>query len=126
MADFVANSKTSISSQETIVRAVQFFAREKFRTSSQSDRVATFDGMPPIPWGLLFLTIIAFAACIVPGIIMYFVAIKKLRRFQNLVVTANPIDGGTEVSISHPKWAANQVKRFFEVLPPLAAPVIPA
>jgi hypothetical protein len=124
MADLLSNTKTTLSNQETVVRAVQFFAREKFRTSSQTDRIATFDGMPPIPWGMLLLTIIAFMACIVPGIIMYFVAIKKIRRFQNLVVTANPIAGGTEVSISHPKWARKHVERFLQILPPL--PALPA
>jgi hypothetical protein len=126
MADQVINGKTSLPSEETIVRAVQFFSTEKFRASSQSGRVATFDGRPPIPWGMLLLTILGFMFCIVPGIIMYVMAIKKLRVFQNLVVTANPIAGGTEVSISHPQWAAKSVARFFGALPALAVAAPPA
>ena len=126
MADKVTNGKTSLSSEETIVRAVQFFSTEKFRASSQSGRVATFDGRPPIPWGMLLLTILGFMFCIVPGIIMYVMAIKKLRVFQNLVVTANPITGGTEVSISHPQWAAKSVARFLGALPALAASAPPS
>jgi hypothetical protein len=118
MADSIANAKTSLSSEEVIVRAVQFFATEKFRTSSQSGRVATFDGRPPIPWGMLLLTILGFLFCIVPGVIMYIMVIRKMYRFQNLVVTANPFAGGTEVSISHPSWAAATVRRFISVLPP--------
>ncbi len=121
MADKIANGKTALSSEETVVRAVQFFSTEKFRVSSQSGRVATFDGRPPIPWGMLLLTILGFLFCIVPGIIMYVMTIKKLRVFQNLVVTANPIMGGTEVSISHPQWAAKSVSRFLGALPPLGA-----
>jgi len=120
MADSIANAKTSLSSEEVIVRAIQFFASEKFRTGSQSGRVATFDGRPPIPWGMLLLTILGFFLCIVPGIIMYVMVIRKMYRFQNLVVTANPIAGGTEVSVSHPSWAAATVKRFIAVLPPFA------
>lgn len=122
MADLIANARTSLSSEEVIVRAVQFFATEKFRTGSQSGRVATFDGKQPIPWGMLLLTILGFVFCIVPGIIMYIMVIRKMYRFQNLVVTANPIAGGTEVSISHPSWAAATVKRFVGALPPFAAP----
>lgn len=121
MADLVTNARTSLAGDEVIVRAVQFFSTEKFRTGSQSGRVATFDGKPPIPWGMLLLTILGFLLCIVPGVIMYIMVIRKMYRFQNLVVTANPITGGTEVSISHPKWAAGSVKRFIGVLPPLAA-----
>ena len=49
MADKLTNSKTSLPSEEVIVRAVQFFATEKFRCSGQSGRTATFDGRPPIP-----------------------------------------------------------------------------
>ncbi len=120
MADKVTNGKTSLPSEEVIVRAVQFFSTEKFRASSQSGRTATFDGRPPIPWFMLLLTIIGYLCCIVPGIIMYFMVIRKLRRFHNLVVTASPVSGGTEVSVTHPDWAAGQAKRFLAALPPLA------
>ena len=120
MADKVSNAKTTLSSEETITRAVQFFSTAKFRTSSQSPRAATFDGMPPMPWFMLLFTILGFAFCIVPGIIMYFMLIRKVRRFQNLVVTANPVEGGTEVSVSHPAWASAHVAKFLKALPPLA------
>ncbi len=63
--------------------------------------------------------------CIVPGIIMYILAIRKLRRFYNLVVTANPIPSGTEVSITHPDWAGKQVQRFMQSLPGTPAPNVP-
>jgi hypothetical protein len=118
MADMISNVKTSLSSEEVIVRAIQFFATDRFRTSSQSGRVATFDGRQPIPWGMLLLTILGFLLCIVPGVIMYIMVIRKMYRLQNLVVTANPSPGATEVSISHPSWAAATVKRFISVLPP--------
>jgi hypothetical protein len=125
MADKLTNSKTSLPGEEVIVRAVQFFASEKFRCSGQSGRTATFDGRPPIPWFLLLLTVLGFMFCIVPGIIMYILAIRKLRRFYNLVVTANPIPSGTEVSITHPDWAGKQVQRFMQSLPGTPAPNVP-
>ncbi len=84
MADRLTNSKTSLPGEEVIVRAVQFFATEKFRCSGQSGRAATFDGRPPMPWFLLLVTILGFMFCVVPGIIMYILAIRKLRRFYNL------------------------------------------
>ena len=117
MADSINVQKTTLPSEEVIVRAVQFFASEKFRVGSQSGRVATFDGRPPIPWGMIALTVLGFMFCIVPGIIMYVLVIRKMYRFQNLVVTVNPTEGGADVSISHPSWATGTVKRFLTSLP---------
>lgn len=117
MADKVANGKTSLSAEEVIVRSVQFFSTSKFRATSQSGRTATFQGRPPIPWVMLILTIIGFMMCLVPGIIMYLMVLRKMYRFYNLVVTANPIGGGTEVSITHPDWASKLVTQFFGALP---------
>lgn len=120
MADSIVNVKTPLSSEEVIVRAVQFFATEKFRVSSQSGRAATFDGRPPIPWLMLLFTVLGFMFCLVPGIIMYVMVVRKMLRFQNLVVTANPIPGGTEISVRHPSWAYGTVKQFTKALPPLS------
>ena len=125
MADNVANGKTSLSSEEVIVRAVPFFSTEKFKATSQAGRTATFEGRPPLPWGLLLLTVLGFLLFIVPGILMYVLVIRKRYRFSNLVVTASPTAGETEVSISSPPWAAKLVTRFLSALPSLAAPPPP-
>lgn len=90
MTDLTLKKHTSLSSEEVVTRAVQFFANSKWRPTTQSSRAATFEGRPPIPWFLLLLTVLGFMACLLPGIIMYVMAIKKMRRFQNLVVTATP------------------------------------
>lgn len=71
MADKVLNVRTSLGNEEVISLAVQSFTAGKFRTSSQTSRIATFDGMPPIPWFMLLLTILGFMFCVVPGILMY-------------------------------------------------------
>ena len=122
MADRVTNKTTSLQSEDAIVRAVQFFSTEKFRASSQTGRTATFDGRPPIPWFMLLCTIVGFALCVVPGVIMYFLVIRKVRRFHNLVVTATPLSLGTQISVSHPDWAAKQVTRFLAALPGVTTP----
>jgi hypothetical protein len=124
MSDQVANYRTTLSAEEVVVRAVQFFSTEKWRATSQSGRTATFAGMPPIPWGLMALMIIGFALCVVPGVILYFMLIKKARQFQNLVVTATPISEGTEVVVTSPSWASDLVSRFLQNLPPLETPVL--
>jgi len=121
MADLVVQRKTSLGSDDVIVRAVQFFSTEKWKPTSQSQRTATFEGKVPIPWFMLVLTILGFVACVVPGIIMYIMAIRKVHRFHNLVVTVNPVSGGTEVIAQYPQAAANLVIRFFEALPPYTA-----
>ena len=120
MEDLVTNGRTSLSTEEVIIRAVQFFSTAKWRATSQSSRAATFEGKPPIPWLMLLLTILGFVLCIVPGVIMYIMVLRKLYRFTNLVVTANPVAKGTEVSVSHPKHAKDMVTRFLSALPPLA------
>lgn len=119
MADQVTNIRTTLSAEEVVVRAVQFFSTGKWRPTGQSGRTATFQGMPPIPWGLLILMIIGYFLCIVPGIIIQLMVVKKARQFQNLVVTANPVPGGTEVVITSPPWASALVSKFVEILPPM-------
>jgi len=117
MAQLTSTGKTTLPGEEVIVRAVQFFTGERWRAQTQSQRTATFVGKPRIPWGLLFLTIIAFCAFIIPGVIMYILIIRRMYRFQNIVVAANPITSGTEVVITHPKAAKKLVARFVKVLP---------
>lgn len=119
MADSVTNRKTSLSGEDVIARAVQFFSTEKWRATSQSSRTVTFEGKPPIPWFMLLLTFIGFLACIVPGVILYVMVIRKMYRFVNLVVTATPISNGVEVSISYPKASERLVSRFMAALPQL-------
>ena len=101
MADIVSNKRTSLQSEEVIVRAVQFFSTAKWRATSQSPRAATFEGKIPIPWFMILLTVLGFIFCLIPGFIMYFTLIRKLNRFQNLVVTATPQGSGTEVVLTY-------------------------
>ena len=67
---------------------------------------------------MMLLTVLGFVACIVPGIIMYIMVIRKLYRFHNLVVTANPVSGGCEVILQYPPAAGKLATKFLEVLPP--------
>ena len=117
MADAVVTKQTTLSTEDVITRAVQFFSTASWRATSQSARSATFEGRPPIPWFILLLTVIGFMVCIVPGIVLYVVAIKKARRFQNLVVAATPLKQGCEVSVTHPPEAKKLANRFLEALP---------
>lgn len=120
MADSVLNKQTSLSGEEVITRAVQFFSTESWRTTSQSPRAATFEGKPPIPWFMLFFTFIGYLCCVIPGVIMYIMVIKKLRRFQNLVVTVTPMSTGTEVTVTYPSHAKKLASRFLAALPELS------
>jgi hypothetical protein len=120
MADSVLNKQTSLSGEEAITRAVQFFSTENWRATTQSARSATFQGKAPIPWFMLFLTIIGYICCFVPGFIMYIMVIKKLRRFQNLVVTVTPMSRGTEVVVTYPSHAKKLAARFLAALPELS------
>lgn len=118
MADLVADKHTSLSPDDVVVRSVQFFTTGRWRAQSQSQRIATFVGRPPIPIGMLILTVIGFAFCIVPGIVFYVLAVRKAIQLQNIVVTANPAsDGGSDVIVKHSKTAATLVRDFVNSLP---------
>ena len=120
MADIVMNKKTHLDCEEVIVRAVQFFSTENWQVTSQSGRAVTLKGKGRVPIGFLILTIIALVACVIPGIILYFCVIRQMQGFQNMVVTASPIQGGSEVSISHPKSSKKLADKFMMALPSMA------
>jgi hypothetical protein len=119
MADIVTQGRTSLGPEDAIVRAVQFFSTEKWRPTTQSARTATFQGKPKIPWFMLLLTVVGFALCVVPGVILYIMVIKKMYRFQNLIVTANPLSNGSEVVLQYPSASRKLANNFLEALPPL-------
>ena len=120
MAEVVKQGRTSLTAEDVIVRSIQFFSTENWKPTSQSARTATFQGKPAIPWLMLLLTILGFVACILPGIIMYIMVIRKMYRFYNLVITANPISGGSEIILQYPPAAEKLAISFLESLPLLA------
>jgi hypothetical protein len=125
VADIVSNKRTSLQSEEVIVRAVQFFSTAKWRATSQSPRAATFEGKIPIPWFMMLLTVLGFIFCLIPGFIMYFTLIRKLNRFQNLVVTATPQGSLTDVVLTYPKHARKLADAFLTAMPAAAPPLPP-
>jgi hypothetical protein len=104
---------------------VQFFCNEKFTIQTQSTRNATFRGKPPFPCGLLILTLIGYAIFIIPGLVIHITMLRKLYKFQHLVITVTPISSMTEVSFSYPDWAHHQVTRFIGALPQASSPSSP-
>src|SRR6185503_4564753 len=117
MAEHVYSFRTTLPPEDVVVRAVQFFSTTKWRPSSQSGRTATFQGRPAIPWVHIMLMFLAFAACIVHGVVYYFFIIQKLIQFQNLIVAATPIAGGSEVVINYPSFASPLVTEFTRNMP---------
>ena len=122
MADSVLTKQTTLTGEEIVTRAIQFFSTENWRTTSQSPRAATFEGRPPIPWFLMLLNIVGYMCCIVPGIIIKIIIVKKMRRFQNIVVTVTPMTTGTEVTVTHPDHAKKLAGRFLAAIPELTSP----
>jgi hypothetical protein len=114
-AGLVLSSRTILPCEEVILRAVQFFTGEKWRTQTQSARIATFQGRPPIPIGSIIVMILFIWTILVP-IIMYIMIIRKVIRFQNIVVTANPIAQGTEVVVTYPSHARKMASKFLDLL----------
>jgi hypothetical protein len=70
----------------------------------------------------MLLNVVGYMCCIVPGIVIKIIIVKKMRRFQNIVVAVTPMTTGTEVTVTHPDHAKKLAKRFLAALPELAAP----
>ncbi len=117
MADLVANKHTALPPEEIMVRAVQLFTNENWRAQSQTNRIATFVGVPNIPWVHIILALLLTACFVVPGLIYYILVIRKLRRLQNIVVTTTPKDVGCDVVVTYPGHAQRLVDSFFATLP---------
>jgi hypothetical protein len=123
MANSVLTKQTSLSGEEVFTRAVQFFSTEKWRATTQSTRSATFEGKPPLSWFLLLVVLLSFFCFVLPGLILYFIVIRRSqRRFLNLVITTTPLNQGTEVTVTYPGQAKNLTARFLAALPELATP----
>ena len=117
MADLVAKTQTKLPPDEVMVRAVQFFTNEKWRAQSQTNRIATFVGIAKIPCFTMVLVVVLTICFVVPGLIYYFVVVRKLRRLRNIVVTTTPNETGTEVVVTYPPDAQKMVDSFFQALP---------
>lgn len=117
MADLIANTYTVLPPEEVLVRAVQFLTNENWRVQSQTNRIVTFVGLPKIPWASIFLMLALTACFLVPGIIYYFVVVRKMRRMQNIVVTTTPKDRGSDVVVTYAPYAQKQVASFLATLP---------
>ncbi len=66
MAEQSQRFQSSLDPDQVMVRAVHFFTNAKWRAGSQSQRIATFVGRPPIPVFLILLTILGYIICLVP------------------------------------------------------------
>src|SRR6266852_110145 len=117
MADLVARTQTTLPPDEVMVRAVQFFTNEKWRAQSQTNRIATFVGVIKVPWIHLVLAVLLMVCFVVPGVLYYFLVIRKMRNLRNIVVTTTPNDGGSEVVVSYPDDSQRMVDSFFVALP---------
>ena len=117
MADLVATTVTTLPPDEVMVRAVQFFTNQKWRAQSQTNRVATFVGVIKVPWIHLLLAIILMLCFVVPGIIYYFLVVRKMRGFRNIVVTTTSRGSGAEVVVTYPSDSQQMVNNFFAALP---------
>jgi hypothetical protein len=113
---------TTLVCEEVIVRAMPFFSAKNWTPSTQTARSATFKGNQRASCWILIG--IAICGLLIPGtwgISMAPAAILIILLFKkshpNLIITTNPVSGGSEVLIHHPKSAEPLVKQFIETLP---------
>ncbi len=117
MANIVTAYKTDLPASEVITRAIQYFTGQKWQPLTQSEKIVTFKGRPAVSGCLIVLTVIAFFAFIIPGIILYLLLIRQAMAYQNLIVATSTVDNGTQVTITYPKQAQKLVDSFIALLP---------
>ncbi len=122
MAELAASTKTSDGYEDVIVGAMQFFGAEDWRATDQTARTVVLRGRPRIPWYMLLLMTLGFLAFVIPGVALYLVHIRKAYWFTNIVVSAAPVKGGTDVVVQYgSRAAAPLARRFMAELPPAEA-----
>ncbi len=111
--------ETTLPPEEVTVGAAVFFTNERWQVQSQSPRVCTLVGKPPLMAGFwkVIVMILGFLFCIVPGIIAWFSLVRDAYKLHNLVINANPTSLGSTVMITFPQHAALMVHRFLSSLP---------
>src|ERR1700739_2058459 len=114
---YTANQKKSLEGREVVTRAIHFFTDDRWQLKSQTDHTITFPGNAPTPWFLIIMTVIGYLFFILPGLIMTYMIRAKLRKFQNIVLSVSPADGGTNVSATCSKKANGIVRKFLATLP---------
>lgn len=114
-----AHKKTTLSEEDVIKRAGKFFTDNGWVIREQSENHATvFKGRPPIPLRLIFLTVFGFLFFIIPGVIVYRALVKRVTRFQSILVRVKPVAGNSEVTIIYCKATGKLINKFQNLLPP--------
>lgn len=88
MSQQVLTFESTLPPEEVTVGASVFFTSQRWQVQSQSPRVCTLIGRPPILWKLV-LTIVGYVVCIVPGIIMHLLVLRDAVRLHSIVVNAS-------------------------------------
>jgi hypothetical protein len=117
MAYQEASKRTSHGYEDVIVGAMKQFTAEDWRYTDRTARKVIFRSRPKTPWYMLALMTAGFLALVVPGLALYFLHIRTTYRFSDIVVTATPVRGGTEVVVRYPAPASALAQRFVQGLP---------
>ena len=113
-----AHKKTTLSEEDVIKKAGQFFTDNRWAIREQFANGAAFKGRPAIPLRLIFLTMFGFLFFIIPGIIVYRALVKRVTRSQSILLRVKPIAGNSEVTIIYCKATGKLINKFQNLLPP--------
>ena len=113
-----AHKKTTLSEEDVIKRAGQFFTDNGWAIREQFANGATFKGRSSVPLRLIFLTVFGFLFFIIPGVIVYRALVKRVTRFQSILVRVKPVAGNSEVTIIYCKATGKLINKFQNLLPP--------
>lgn len=102
MPDLLVTKTTALKPADVITHAEQFFASEHWQVQSRDDCTASFVGRPRPPFYQMLLTVLFSLCLVVPGVVYYSVAVRKLRRVQSIAVTAKLRGDRSEVMVQYP------------------------
>ena len=113
-----AHKKTTLSEEDVIKRAGQFFTDNGWAIREKFANGATFKGRSSVPLRLIFLTVFGFLFFIIPGVIVYRALVKRVTRSQSILVRVKPVAGNSEVTIIYCKATGKLINKFQNLLPP--------
>lgn len=112
MPDLQVSKVTAMKPADVMVRAVRFFTAQRWRVKSQNGTIATFTGAARLDWPHRLRVILLTLCLIVPGILYYFLGVRRSRREQTVCVELMPAGERCKVMVTYPAEDSELIVEF--------------
>jgi hypothetical protein len=112
MPDLQVSKVTALKPAEVMIRTVRFFTAQHWRVKSQNGTIATFTGLSRLDWSQRVMVIVLTLCLVVPGILYYFLGIRRGRREQTVCVDLMPEGERCKVMVTYPAEDSELIVEF--------------